>query len=115
MLEQLRQDLPVAPQHADAHTSALKEGINAAQVVSVLKQTDLGTDGASPRLPRSGASGYSGALQASSPAVTLTAKPRIETLNRTEMMLCATTVLRISTPQVDTSAVWHAAAIVNEK
>ena len=42
MLEELRQDLPVAPQRADAHTSALKEGINAAQVASVLKQTELG-------------------------------------------------------------------------
>lgn len=49
MLEELRHDLPVAPQRSDAHTAALKEGINAAQVVSVLKQTELGTDaGKSP-------------------------------------------------------------------
>ncbi len=48
MLEELRQDLPVAPQRADAHTSALKEGINAAQVASVLKQTELGSDGGKP-------------------------------------------------------------------
>ena len=54
MLEQLRQDLPVAPQHADAHTSALKEGINAAQVVSVLKQTELGTDAGKPPVPPAG-------------------------------------------------------------
>lgn len=48
MLEQLRGDLPVSQLPADAHTSALKEGINAAQVASVLKQTELGTDGGKP-------------------------------------------------------------------
>ena len=48
MLEQLRRDLPVAQQHSDAHTSALKEGINATQVASVLKQSELGADGKPP-------------------------------------------------------------------
>jgi uncharacterized membrane protein len=54
MLEELRHDLPVAPQRADAHTSALKEGINAAQVVSVLKRTELGTDAGKPAAPPEG-------------------------------------------------------------
>jgi uncharacterized membrane protein len=45
MIEELRRDLPVVQQRSDAHTSALKEGINAAQVASVLKQTELGNDG----------------------------------------------------------------------
>jgi uncharacterized membrane protein len=49
MLEALRRDLPVTQHGSDAQTSALKEGINAAQVVSVLKQTELGTEaGKSP-------------------------------------------------------------------
>lgn len=43
MLEDLRRDLPVTQQPSDAHTSALKEGINATHVASVLKQTELGT------------------------------------------------------------------------
>jgi uncharacterized membrane protein len=51
MLEELRHDLPVSQQPADARTSALKEGINAAQVASVLKQTGLGTDGGKPPSP----------------------------------------------------------------
>lgn len=54
MLEELRQDLPVAPQRSDAHTSALKEGINAAQVVSVLKQTELGSEGGKSPAPPDG-------------------------------------------------------------
>jgi uncharacterized membrane protein len=45
MIEELRTDLPVVQQRSDAHTSALKEGINAAQVVSVLKQAELGNEG----------------------------------------------------------------------
>jgi uncharacterized membrane protein len=48
MIEQLRADLPVSQVPTDAHTSALKQGINAAQVASVLKQTHLGTDGGKP-------------------------------------------------------------------
>ena len=51
MLEELRRDLPVAQQRSDAHTSALKEGINAAQVASVLKQSEFGTDGGRPASP----------------------------------------------------------------
>ena len=48
MLEELRTGLPGAQLASDDRTSALKEGINAAQVVSVLKQSELGTDGATP-------------------------------------------------------------------
>ncbi len=50
-----------------------------------------------------------------SPAVTLIANPRIDALNRNEISSCAITTLRIDSRVVDTSAVWHAAAIVNEK
>jgi hypothetical protein len=48
MLEELRRDLPVVQQRSDAHTAALKEGINAAQVASVLKQSELNSDGKPP-------------------------------------------------------------------
>jgi hypothetical protein len=45
----------------------------------------------------------------------LIAKPRIDTLKRNEMSVWANTVLRIAIPVVDTSEVWHAAAMVKEK
>jgi uncharacterized membrane protein len=48
MLEDLRHELPVTQRPSDAHTSALKQGINATQVATVLKQTDLGTRAGSP-------------------------------------------------------------------
>ncbi len=50
-----------------------------------------------------------------SPAVTLIAKPRIEALKRNEISVCATTDRRTPAFRVETSAVWHAAAIVKEK
>src|SRR6186713_1360381 len=50
-----------------------------------------------------------------SPAVTLIANPRIDALKKNDSTLCAITTLRIEPWAVETSAVWQAAAMVNEK
>lgn len=44
MLEAQRHELPIPDHASDPHTSALKEGINATQVASVLKQSELADD-----------------------------------------------------------------------
>ena len=45
----------------------------------------------------------------------LTANPRMNALKANAITLWASTVLRIGVLAVDTSAVWQAAAMVNEK
>ncbi len=49
------------------------------------------------------------------PALTLIANPRIEALKKNEMMVWAITMRRMGRPRVETSEVWQAAAMVNEK
>ena len=49
------------------------------------------------------------------PAETLMAKPRIDALKKNDTSVCAITTLRICVFVVDTSEVWQAAAMVNEK
>ena len=49
------------------------------------------------------------------PAVTLMANPRIDALKKNETSVWAMTTLRIDRWVVDTSEVWHAAAMVKEK
>lgn len=44
MLEELRGDLPMVQDRTDPHASVLKEKTDAAQVLSVLKTTDLGSE-----------------------------------------------------------------------
>jgi uncharacterized membrane protein len=47
LIEELRGDLPMVQDREDPHASALKEKTDAAQVLSVLKTTDLGSETAS--------------------------------------------------------------------
>ncbi len=99
--------------HAPAHASAPCPGRGQQPTDRSVRPS------ARPRAPQrahdSGPAGAAAQAAPMRPAVTLMAKPRIEALKAKEMSSCRITTRRIEVRVVDTSAVWHAAAMVKEK